>query len=342
MPALYLHIGMAKTGTTSIQQFLTREQHYLDQTGFRYVRKGRIGLGGGHHCLAWALKGQGVHRPYCKQFSIDAFCAELDASMGKTVILSSEEFSLLSFERRALLKLFEMLRGYEVKVVVYVREQVDFFNSFYGELLSDLRPVLDTASAVTTWSHEERYNYSYWFEPWRECSGGNLIVRPFEPESMLGGSVVSDFVSTVGAGHIVSAARKFQEQNTSLTNKQVAALKGIISALEQEGLSRRNVCEGQWLALKRVVLGLVKNLKTLGGEPFWGVDADLAVTLRRRFHAANDAFFEQYYGKPFQFASVGKLKHVNEIKYSDLDTETRYIIERVITRQIEKLRNHVE
>ena len=340
MSVLYLHIGMAKTGTTSIQRFLTRKQVLLDRTGFRYIREGRIGIVGGHHCLAWAVTAQDDNRVHCKQFSLDALSAELDAYKGKVAILSSEEFSLLSFKQLALDRLFEILSGYDIRVVVYVREQAEFFNSFYVELVSDLRSVPATADAVMAWASEERYNYSHWFEPWRKCSGGNLVVRPFDPETLLGGSVVSDFVSTIGADHLLNASAHFQEQNTSLTNKQIAALKGIISLLEQEGLSRRNVPANGWLSLKRVALGLVNDLKSLAGEPYWGLDADVVATVRSRFRAANDAFFENYYGRPFQFASLSKVKRVNEIEYGELDNGTRYILESAISSEMEKLESY--
>jgi len=50
---LYIHIGLHKTGTTSIQNFLTLNENILSKKGYLYPATGRKGQA--QHLLAQAM-----------------------------------------------------------------------------------------------------------------------------------------------------------------------------------------------------------------------------------------------------------------------------------------------
>ncbi|RUL89307.1 hypothetical protein [Tautonia sociabilis] len=123
MPQILLHIGMHKTGTTSLQTFLASNRAHLAELGILYP--GTVG----QHCdlpqSVRALHGQPRKDPACW----DEILQEISRSGARLAVISSEDFSLLGPEDVPRVR--ELLGDEPVDVVVYLRNPFDFIASQY-------------------------------------------------------------------------------------------------------------------------------------------------------------------------------------------------------------------
>ena len=152
---LILHIGPPKTGSTSIQNFLSSAQQELLSDGVLYPSKGRTEAGVTyqikvyvrdaksrpytfkkgphitHHLLAWALAGavQNISADRCWADVLN----EIDRVNPETVVISSESFAWLSEEQLQTLK--GLLKDFSVKVLIYFRNPFNWLLSRYNQVV---------------------------------------------------------------------------------------------------------------------------------------------------------------------------------------------------------------
>jgi hypothetical protein len=132
MKRIYLHIGMHKTGTTSLQRLLASVAQQLRTDGALYPVCGRPNRRDdarfGHHLLAWGvLEKRGVNH-------LDDWhdvLNEIRTASEELVILSSEDFEGCNEEQIDQIK--TLLKGNEVHIVVYLRNPVDHMVSAYKQ-----------------------------------------------------------------------------------------------------------------------------------------------------------------------------------------------------------------
>ena len=132
---LYLHVGTHKTGTTATQALLATRSEAFAQAGLFVPRTGRIGEVSGHHNIAWELNADARYRP---EFgTLAELCEELKASPHPAAIISSEDFEYFYCDPRALKALKAAFEGcgYQVEVLIFLREQSAMIGSLYQELL---------------------------------------------------------------------------------------------------------------------------------------------------------------------------------------------------------------
>ncbi len=132
---LYLHVGTHKTGTTATQALLATRSEAFAQAGLFVPRTGRIGEVSGHHNIAWELNADARYRP---EFgTLAELCEELKASPHPAAIISSEDFEYFYCDPQALRALKAAFEGcgYQVEVLVFLREQGEMIGSLYQELL---------------------------------------------------------------------------------------------------------------------------------------------------------------------------------------------------------------
>ena len=143
---LYLHIGTHKTGTTYLQSVLIQNRVNLLRQGFLFPRSG-IESPTTHHCMLAArflsekdFRAFGVLTPLRlllppnKEFHWDKLMGEINQSPSHSIILSSENFSLIN----NLQPLKERLSGFNVKIIIHLRRQDKFYGSLRRKRLHNL------------------------------------------------------------------------------------------------------------------------------------------------------------------------------------------------------------
>lgn len=182
----FVHIGVGKTGTSTIQHFLAHHRPALMERGFLYPQAGLVGTG--HH---------GFYDPFTRQVA-DRVLDELAEEVGRTqpprVIVSSE---YLSYATPALVHgLRRVLEG-DVKVLFYVRPQFEFISSTFLQAVkmgSDYRGSLDDYLRY----HQNSCDYMNLVAPWSEVFGSDSIVSHVYHPSIVTSDVTRHFLTVVG------------------------------------------------------------------------------------------------------------------------------------------------
>jgi hypothetical protein len=130
MAQIILHIGLRKTGTTSIQKFLHTNHETLLQHNILYPESGLPIKGSiyAHHDLATAITGV---RPSSNLFCWETLKEEISLNEDKIVFISSEIFSVANPYQIEQLR--RNLAGHKVKVLIYLRDPFNFMISLYKE-----------------------------------------------------------------------------------------------------------------------------------------------------------------------------------------------------------------
>lgn len=210
MRELYLHVGSPKTGTTSIQNYLSCHRDVLFKNyGVLYPKAGLNVIA--HHPLAADVRAKfnGDKIPdHCygdnpRDKNWEKLLVELNGleKKIKKVIVSSEDFFTLfrTGNIEPLKYIRDVLHDFDVKIVFYLRRQDFFVDSLYNQAIKatlqcDLLPGDFIDKHPVT-----RKNYFEILDAWGRVFGvDNVFIRPFEREELLGGSLIDDFLSIVG------------------------------------------------------------------------------------------------------------------------------------------------
>ena len=138
-------------------------------------RSGRIHDLSGHHNIAWELNADARYRPAFG--TLADLCEELKASPHAVAVISSEDFEYLYGDPRALRALKTAFEdcGYEVEVLMFLREQGAMIGSLYQELL---KHGLDKGYGAFTCAMVRRGEFVM-HGKWRYCLSYERLVAGF-------------------------------------------------------------------------------------------------------------------------------------------------------------------
>jgi hypothetical protein len=222
-PICYLHIGFEKTGSTSIQGFLTENAERLRAQGVLVPQtlarsdgfRSHIGL------TACALDDDKTEDDLRQHFAVgsreellgfrqqasERLRQELDAAPGTgTLVLSDEHLSSRLERLQEVVRVRQMLARLcrEVRVVAYVRNQADLLESIYNEALKngfhdfDLVPDFEPGQP-NSWISRTYFDFHATLLRWAQVFGNDRItVRVFDPDTLQQGDVVRDFAALAG------------------------------------------------------------------------------------------------------------------------------------------------
>lgn len=215
----YLHIGLGKTGTTSIQAAMYSNSARLEAQSILYPT-----ISSNHYFLASYFVDRPenliFHRdsrrtlPEIAEFNRDHMTRFREACRGsacKTVVLSSEFLAGLSLSGIVKLKDFLESIALHIKVVVYLRHPVSYIESFVQQ---HIKTGHARFSSIGT---RNAPNLSGFVSAWASVFGRNsLILRNFAPNGNKI-DVLVDFISLIQADvdHLDLNAGK--APNTSLS-----------------------------------------------------------------------------------------------------------------------------
>lgn len=198
-PVLYLHIGLPKTGTSTIQGLLFDNTEALQHQNYLYPRAtlgGKSDFAYAHHNLARAA--------YEQDASIWlSFQKEILANRSKKLLVSSEAFSNCRNQTQ-----LEFIKSYleyfDVKIIVYLRRQDDFLQALYQTIIvygEEAIPFDDFYERMFS-EHEKNRSLDYYFlvnDIFATAFGKeNIIVRIYEKSQLYQADLLRDFLHTVG------------------------------------------------------------------------------------------------------------------------------------------------
>ena len=173
---LYFHVGLPKTGTTTIQEFLWNNHHILKKYGMNYPLF--------KHSQPIRYNINGI------DFSKNA--NKLKDIKEPIIIISSEDFpSQVNFLSD------DLLNKYDVKIIIYVRRAVDAIISLWAEIYKNIWREARSKQEDINFAEKKFFNYSMAIFEYigEKIEPENVIVRPFETEQMLNGDALEDFLN---------------------------------------------------------------------------------------------------------------------------------------------------
>lgn len=234
----YLHIGLHKTGSTTMQQMVLRNVERLALSGI-YVpetatqRYRRI-----HHELAQELN----RLPTVPMTNFARLRAELRArGLPARVLLSSEDFCrrIHRQETRERLQAFFDSLGYRLRVIAYLRPQDRGFNSTYSQ---HVRALTLSESFDDYWPRILRENPP-WFDyrrllgPVLDDQGWDCDLRGFNRAAIEVG-IEQDFLAAIGVPPEQAAAfETVQPANRTPGPKTIAACRELARRLGSQGFA---------------------------------------------------------------------------------------------------------
>lgn len=220
MPKCILHVGMHKTGTTSIQNSL----NYYEDDKFYYAR---LSGDSNHSVPIFSLFSSTPEKHFLNRVrvangSLDQYIASVWQSLEvsieqageRTLIVSGEDISTLAGNEIELLAEYFLDHFTSTKVLGYIRPPMSFMNSLFQQAVRSGRR--------TELNLQKLYrNYRGIFEKFDLCFGrDNVILKIFERSELVGGDSVRDFCNTIGVDFPASRITRANESSS----KEIIAL----------------------------------------------------------------------------------------------------------------------
>jgi len=196
---LIFHIGLHKTGSSALQEYLKKNKEKLLKYGILYPET----FGFPNHCIYGLLMYEklfGIKLPELAmqnidlQTVLDKWREEIKLYNPSKIIISCEEFSNLGFQ--CLSFLIEELKPLSTDVVVYLRRQDKFIESLYQEVIKYYYLRLFTKHPFYT-TNNYSINYLTLIRQWNK-ENVNVIPRIFGKEINESFDIVDDFLSMLG------------------------------------------------------------------------------------------------------------------------------------------------
>ncbi|MEJ0046387.1 MAG: hypothetical protein WDN04_09895 [Rhodospirillales bacterium] len=278
---LLLHIGVPKTGTTSIQRALSAERAALSRHGVCYLAGPGLPVPQFLHRAALA-HGRRDTRMARFRHELGRQLAAQPADVG-TVLLSAEQCSLflrspaeIECLRAWLAPLFETIR-----IIIYLRRQDALASSLYAQMLRRgvvEPPALDTGREELS----ALYDYATLLERWAAVFGrAALVPRIFERQSLPGGDVVQDFWQACGLAADLPERRAGTDINPSMSTQGQALLLEVGRMLQAQG-GTTPVRDAAWTRLAAMVTELYPGRG-------WQPSRTEAASFMARYEAGNEA-----------------------------------------------------
>jgi|GEM_PF-3581075 len=193
-------MGGPKTGTSAIQAFLAKNRRKLEQDGVVYpaienlaaAETGGVTSGNGIGVALAFQQGESqqleAYRSYLK---------ELKSSPAPAVLISSEHFAYAKKEHLESIKADVEATGRRLKLILYIRPQIESVISFYAQRIKRHSEV---GILERFWrEHERAFDYLPRITQYADVvSLENFTLRNYLRESLVEKDVISDFGSVLG------------------------------------------------------------------------------------------------------------------------------------------------
>lgn len=304
MGKLIVHIGYPKTGTTALQKFFTENrQELLQSYKVLYPQAGSSegeSKVSSHFPIAFSLN---IPPIFCgrRGFKLvstipyDEMVAfliqEFRASEPDITVLSSEHFVFVPPKKfveslRVLSSEFE-----EIEILVYLRRQDFFLESFYKQLIKD-ESVRLYDDIWVFFQHVSQYAdyFRYISEIEERISSRNIRITPliYDRKVLLCENIVSDFIGRVLRLNI-NAFKQHYHENSS------------ISAMSALFLRELNVLDIPPEVHKRIVQILLSIDETTEDKRKYILTVDDRIKILEFYRRSNEALFKEYFGTENRF-----------------------------------------
>ncbi|RUR29982.1 hypothetical protein [Vreelandella nanhaiensis] len=307
-----LHIGIEKTGSTTIQRFLEKNREALIDQGHYYPKS----LGpcrGSHYYLVVYSRHEDVYDDLrlisgvSNKEELYSFRRKLENEIeqefnslegGRTLHISCENFHSRLHGIPAIEKVKKLLSPYvqDFQVLCYLRPQHEVALSLYstdmklGGLPKSPLPKVD--------SNNHYYNYFVMLEKWRHVFGSkNLEIRLFDRENLYDNDLIKDYMYTTGLrnNNLIS----IEKENESLSLEGLELLGELNKYLPRfEGDKptgyRKNIAE----CMEKIFPGKGATIKRKSAEDFYHQFEESNNQVAKKYLSKSKLFFPRFLKYP--------------------------------------------
>lgn len=326
-PIAYIHIGLEKTGTTTIQEFAYQNRKLLALDNIYYPDS--PGIKNHTNLPAYAydenLNDLAIRknitnpndRIYFRNSFVEKFRKEIEPIREKkmNLLLSSEHLSSRvgdESEIRKLLSLFTSF-DYQPKIIIYLRRQDEMLLSTYSTWVK--------CGATEELNHnaykKKRYDYLRQLKLWENTVGQeNILVGLFHPKRLYKGDLIEDFCQKIkiNAKHYGLPESKL---NKSLSANQLAFLKDFNRNIPELIDGKKNMLRGDIIS---ALEGITDTTKAILPDA-------IRLEIQEHYNKANDKIKKKYFPElegplfPAVTKSSGN-KHTSKLSLEDLNKIT--------------------
>ncbi len=306
---LIIHIGVHKTGTTSIQLKLDTERTTFLDNGIYYLKSNKTMHC--HHKLAFALqkynkeKNNPILHNQLKELSEEL--NSIDNNL--LAVISSEELFTISLEAIYLLK--EFLKEFDVYIIAFIRRQDNQFVSLYNEFAKRyknnfIRPAKFYLKNPLLLSEE--LDYLKFLNQWGLVFGKEKIsVKLYEDYT----NVVQGFFDAIGY-------YEYCQDNTSV-RKNISVSLEVLEILRQIKQITND------FSIRKKILDDAKMYFVNGTPPQNLITTDERRAVLDFFQQSNEELFKNYFNTDNKYNSQDIEIEKNPAKVNNLDI-TRFFL----------------
>ncbi|MBY5935551.1 hypothetical protein KUV51_21260 [Tateyamaria omphalii] len=326
MKTLYLHIGLQKTGTSTVQMHFMHPKGPFQAAGIDCLPQA-IAPNQAHHNAAWDVGKHKRFRPDLPGFSdlVDA----ARASTSDRIFVSSEDFSLISAAQ--VREVAAGLSDFDVRPILCLRNQLTWSESIFAQACKRgyVKPF---GTFVKTLSKNGRTNFEGIYSAWADVFGHDKMhVLIYEDHA----DISDAFAALMGVEVEARPARK----NQSLNERFVKASQTVT----QRCMDGELTYNGQTLPpealndVSKVMLAVGTHHPQFTGSPVF-LKRDKAQTYLDRFGDMN-AKIAKHVALPDSYFTVPESRR-NPRKYYELDVD--FLVECIFESEAtEKLRTDI-
>jgi hypothetical protein len=327
---IFLHIGVEKTGTSSIQRFFRLNRESLKKQGLLYSSAAG---NENHMALAAAAQDEQKRDDLRIIYELDSplkirefrmrLSQELAAEAGDShcaaLVLSGEHCSSRLTTAREVETLVHVLRPIsdDITVIVYLRRQDEFLCSTYSTDVKSGHTGLMRMPGPEL--RKNRYDYDLLLERWSGAVGGEKIVcKIYESDRFPDGDVVADFAQIIGLFSLNEYQRP-RRINESLDVGTLEFLRLFNTVVPRFNDQKPNPLRGK----------VVQLLQRVSDGPRPTLPADELAEFMGYFRDSNARVAEKYFGRTEAdgdplFGNIGRLDSRAEMR--PLSTEAAIAI----------------
>jgi hypothetical protein len=320
----YIHVGPHKTGTSSIQWFLSENRAELLEHGYFVPESGANH--GAQHALARKLCGQELRNH--QQSEAANFARALDATPSEAVIVSAEALEGLLRNRDYAKAFFTRIRelNLEPKLVLFPRNQSQQINSLYSSVVRRFRRSEPFEAFVQEVTQRSDFRWSPLIEL-ADAHDAELIAQPFTGKTITHG-VVPEFLQVIGLD-------PSQFRDTNIRRNEGAGPFTVSVARSVLRLIGGTGNKLKWLQAVRCRTKLAAYLEenSLADAGYCGLTTALARQIESELRPDNDVFAQCVWGRPWAeiFAvDIGEEFMPNDFEMCQPDESTEHRLQQAI------------
>jgi len=222
---IYLHIGSGKTGTTSIQYMLYKNKESLLDNNTLYYTKDFTPEPNHHYLITTPYSNDIWNKDREKYQELKEVFEQSSASK---MIISTEK--IMGVPKYYLKEIQQLFGVFEVKIIAYIRNQIELIPSHYLQRQKDL--FADYKGNIENFFHSYKMGWgnehALVLDNWLPVFGkSNILILVYDRALLEEGDVCLDFAKVLGISQYVKQDKTLS--NISLI-PEVSALVGVLDS----------------------------------------------------------------------------------------------------------------